>query len=35
MAVDSAPGKGTTTLIEIPELEDLEAAAPAAGLFRG
>jgi two-component system LytT family sensor kinase len=34
MTVDSRPGEGTKTRIEIPELEDVEAAAPA-GVFRG
>jgi two-component system LytT family sensor kinase len=35
MAVDSTPGVGTKTRIEIPELEDMEAVTPAATVFRG
>jgi two-component system LytT family sensor kinase len=34
MAVDSTPGEGTKTRIEIPELEDVGDAAPAAAIFR-
>ena len=35
MTVDSTPGGGTKTRIEIPELEDVGEAVPAATVFRG
>jgi two-component system LytT family sensor kinase len=35
MAVDSKLGEGTKTRIEIPEFEDVGAAAPVATVFRG
>jgi len=35
MAVDSTPGEGTKTRIEIPELENVGEVSPAATVFRG
>jgi len=35
MVVDSKLGEGTKTRIEIPELEDVDTAAPVAEVFRG
>jgi two-component system LytT family sensor kinase len=35
IAVDSKPGAGTKTRIEIPDLEDVDTAAPPVALSRG
>jgi sensor histidine kinase YesM len=35
IAVDSKPGEGTKTLIEIPELEDVDAASSPVAVSRG